>query len=90
MRQPYFARKQSITINNLVSELNAALGASYFNVKYKSEVRGYTINPTKLCIAKNAFNFVSFEGDMPYDQIYQYLSGILIGIKIGQQNLTKI
>ena len=76
----YFPKEQSNPISNMVAELNDKLGGSYFTVSFNGKL--YTLNPTKLLVSLKKFNYVSINGGMTYSDIFQYLSGILIGLRL--------
>ena len=76
----YFPKEQSNPISNMVAELNDKLGGSYFTVSFNGKL--YTLNPTKLLVSLKKFNYVSINGGMTYSDIFQYLSGILVGLRL--------
>lgn len=76
----YFPKEQSNPISNMVAELNDKLGGPYFTVSFNGKL--YTLNPTKLLVSLKKFNYVSINGGMTYSDIFQYLNGILIGLRL--------
>lgn len=76
----YFPKEQSNPISNMVAELNDKLGGSYFTVSFDGKL--YTLNPTKLSVSLRKFNYVSIDGGLTYSDMFQYLSGILIGLRL--------
>lgn len=80
----WFPKKKSNEIVNMVAELNRELGGLYFTTAYV-EKGLYTLNPTVKCVSSRKFNFISFEGGKSYSDMYNYLSGILIGLKASKE-----
>lgn len=79
----YFPKEQSNPISNMVAELNAQLGGSYFTISFDGKL--YTLNPTNLAVTQKKFNYVSIDGGLTYSDMFQYLSGILIGLRLAQE-----
>lgn len=80
----YFPKEQSNPITNMVAELNSRLGGlTYFTVSFDGKL--YTLNPTNLTIASKKFRSVSVDGGLTYSDMFQYLNGILVGLKIAQE-----
>lgn len=76
----YFPKEQSNPISNMVAELNSRLGGMYYTVSFDG--KHYTLNPTKLLVSLKKFNYVSIDGGLTYSDMFQYLSGILIGLRL--------
>ena len=80
----YFPKEQSNPISNMVAELNAQLGGgTYFTVSFDGKL--YTLNPTNLTVAQKKFKYVSIDGGLTYSDMFQYLSGILVGLRLAQE-----
>lgn len=79
----YFPKEQSNPISNMVAELNSQLGGPYFTVGFNSRL--YTLNPTNLAVRFKKFNYISIDGYLSYSDMFQYLSGILIGLRAAQE-----
>lgn len=80
----YFPKEQSNPITNMVAELNSRLGGlTYFTVSFDGKL--YTLNSTNLTIASKKFRSVSVDGGLTYSDMFQYLNGILVGLKIAQE-----
>lgn len=78
----WFPKKQSSPLMNLLAEINSQLGGTYFTIGTNG--KGYTLNPTSLTTSTNVFNYVSIDGYISFSDMYHYLSGILIGLKLKQ------
>lgn len=79
----YFPKEQSNPISNMVAELNSQLGGSYFTIGFNGKF--YTLNPTNLTVTSNKFNYVSIDGGLTYSDMFQYLSGILVGLRAAKE-----
>lgn len=80
----YFPKEQSNPITNMVAELNSRLGGlTYFTVSFDGKL--YTLNSTNLTIVSKKFRGVSVDGGLTYSDMFQYLNGILVGLKIAQE-----
>ena len=75
----YFPKEQSNPISNMVAELNSQLSGPYFTISFDGKL--YTLNPTNLTVTSNKFNYVSIDGGLTYSDMFQYLSGILVGLR---------
>lgn len=79
----YFPKERSNPISNMVAELNSRLKGPYFTISFNSKL--YTLNPTNLTIASKKFNYIATYGGLTYSDMYQYLSGILVGMRIATE-----
>lgn len=79
----YFPKEQSNPISNMVAELNSQLGGSYFTISFDGKL--YTLNPTNFTVKLKKFNYISIDGGLTYSDMFQYLSGILIGLRAAQE-----
>lgn len=79
----YFPKEQSNPISNMVAELNSRLDGAYFTVSFDGKL--YTLNPTALAIESKKFNYVSIDGKLTYSDMFQYLSGMLIGLRAAKE-----
>lgn len=79
----YFPKQQSNAITNMVAELNSFIGGTYFTVGFDGKL--YTLNPTNLTVHTNKFNYISIDGGLTYSDMFQYLSGILIGLRLAKE-----
>jgi hypothetical protein len=76
----HFPKKQSTPLTNMLAELNKQLGGTYFTIGTNG--KGYTLNPTNLEVSERKYNYVSIDGYITFSDMYNYLSGILIGLKL--------
>lgn len=81
----WFPKQQSNEITNMIAKLNHELGGLYFTVAYTDNGL-YTLNRTKICISKKKYNYVSFEGGKSFSEMYNYIQGILYGIRMLKDN----
>lgn len=79
----YFPKEQSNHITNLVAELNSQLGNQYFSVGFDGKF--YTLNPTNLAVSKKKYNYISVDGKLSYSDMFNYISGILTGIRAAKE-----
>lgn len=82
----YYPMTQSWPIQNLVASLNSQLGGQYFTATYlppdaTHALGWYTLNPTEQCLKDKRFLHIHTDGGLTFSDMYQYLSGILIGIE---------
>lgn len=86
----HYTMTQSWPIQNLVSALNSQLGGQYFTATYSPPdathaIGWYTLNPTKLCLKTKKFLHIHMDGGLTFSDMYQYLSGILIGFEAAKR-----
>jgi hypothetical protein len=87
---PHYPMQQSWPIQNLVASLNSLLGGQYFTITYSPpdtshSIGWYYLNPTEQCLKDKKFLHIHTEGGMIFSDMYQYLSGILIGFEAAKE-----
>lgn len=87
---PHYPMQQSWPIQNLVASLNSELGGQYFTTTYlppdtTHAIGWYILNPTEQCVKQKKYLHIHTEAGMTFSDMYQYLSGILIGIEAAKQ-----
>lgn len=78
----YFPKEQSNPITNMVAQLNSILGGQYFSILFDG--RHYQLNPTKLALKEKKYQYVSAR-KLTYSDMFHYLSGIFIGLKVAEE-----
>lgn len=78
----HFPKEQSNPISNLVAQINGKLGGAYFIVTYNNK-RLYTLNPSNLALKSKKFSYVPAY-ELKYQEMFQYLSGILVGLRASE------
>lgn len=84
---------QSWPIQNLVASLNSQLGGQYFTATYSAPdethaLGWYELNPTELCIKTKKYLHIHTDGGLTFSDMYQYLSGILIGFEAAKEKFN--
>lgn len=79
----HYPQTQSTPLTNMVAEINAAIGVTYFKIDYNAPERTYILNITDAGKHLKKYNYLA-HGQLLYTEMFSYLNGILGGIRLAK------